>query len=329
VKRFAPLLVSFGALALVAVYVANGSKLRSVEAAIQDLNWPTGAAVFCLFVVGSLLSSLRLWLIARDIRSPISGRDAVAALSAGSLAGAFFFQLAGQMIVRSTLLARRGTPLAATLIISGYERAAALFVSLAFAFAGVSFLFGTLHLDLRQGGAQLLKLLGVGFSAICAGAYFAWGRFVANRLQEIWRPELFGRAARSLAISVAIQLCTIAAYLVAAHELAPNIRIVDVAAASAIVMLAASLPISLAGWGIRELSAILALGAIGMPSEKALVVALLVGTLSFAALTFLLVASFMPGTKWVQKARYAPTFERPDFTTALAWVLPLATATTV
>ncbi len=59
-----------------------------------------------------------------------------------------------------------------------------------------------------------------------------------------------------------------AAYVIAAHALSPHIPIADLVAASAVVMFAASVPISLAGWGVRELSAIVALGAIGMSSIR-------------------------------------------------------------
>ena len=55
--------------------------------------------------------------------------------------------------------------------------------------------------------------------------------------------------------------------------LAPHIGIASLAAASCIVMLAASLPISFGGWGLRELSAVVALQAIGLTSASALLIA--------------------------------------------------------
>jgi hypothetical protein len=328
--RVLPFLVSVVGFTLAAVYVTNNSNFGSVAAAIHDLTWATSFFVLALFVVASLLASLRLWLIARDIGSPILGRDAVAALSVGSLAGALFFQVMGQIIARSTLLSRRGTPVAATLVMSGYERALAAVVSLSLGAAGAWFLYGKLSLDLQHGGAELLKLLGAMMLAVGAGAYLGWGGIAAKWLAKKWSATLLSSGVRNLAISAGIQLCTMAAYLLAARQLTPDLGLLDVAAAAAVVMLAASLPISFAGWGIRELSAILALGAIGMPKEKALVVALLAGTMSLTALALVLAASYIPSTsRRALEQHRMPTIARPDFATALAWILPLAAATAV
>lgn len=331
VTRKLPILLSLAAAIVAITFVLRNAGLGSIAAAIAQLSWSTAAVVLALFVAAALLASLRLWCIARDISSPISGRDAVIAISASSLAGALFFQIAAQVVARSTLLARRGTPVSASLIMTGYERAAALFVSMSFALAGAWYLFGKVSIDLDSGGANAIKIAAVGVLAIGAGAYLGWGRFVGLRLARgIWNPAFFRRVTRSLAISAAIQLCTMAAYLVLATSLTRNVGFFELASASAIVMLIASVPISFAGWGIRELSTVLALGAVGIAPEKAIVIALAIGVLSLVSLFLVLAVQFVrrpprsPHTPFV-----VPTIEQPDFTTALAWFLPLATATAV
>src|SRR6185437_5768988 len=60
------------------------------------------------------------------------------------------------------------------------------------------------------------------------------------------------------------------------------IRFADLAAAATIVMFAASMPISFSGWGIRELSSIAALGAIGVAPQYALTASIVIGLLSLA-----------------------------------------------
>ena len=327
--RLVPLLVSLTGFVLAVVYVANNSNLGTLAAAISELSWWTVAAVLTLFVIAALIASWRLWLIARDIGSPITGRDAIAAFSAGSLAGALFFQIVGQIIARSTFLARRGTPVSATLIMSGYERAAALLVSISLAAVGAWLLFGRLSIDMSEGGADLLKLLAAALFAVCAGSYLGWGRFAVDKLPKLLTMRRLGAGARILLVSTLIQVCTMAAYLVAAVDLAPDVGVLNLAAASAIVMLAASLPISFAGWGIRELGAVLALTAIGMPSQKALVVALLIGAMSLLAFVVILAASFVVGVSSAREVSKRQTVRRQDFTVALAWILPLAAAMAV
>jgi hypothetical protein len=72
------------------------------------------------------------------------------------------------------------------------------------------------------------------------------------------------------------------AYLCAGKALAPAIPLSDLTAATTLVMFASSIPISLAGWGVREISAVAALGAIGMKTAPAIATAVLIGVLSIA-----------------------------------------------
>src|SRR5262249_327723 len=81
-------------------------------------------------------------------------------------------------------------------------------------------------------------------------------------------------------VSLAAHLAMFAAYAVLVHAFAPDIAWAKLAPAIVIVMFAAGLPISWAGWGLREFGAVYVLGAIGVSSELAVVVALLVGGVS-------------------------------------------------
>src|SRR6185312_4182581 len=85
------------------------------------------------------------------------------------------------------------------------------------------------------------------------------------------------RMLRIAGLTVLVQLPMMSVYVAIAHEFSPAMPIVDLAAASAVVMFAASVPISLAGWGVRELSAVVALGAVGMSTSGALATAIIIG----------------------------------------------------
>ena len=95
-------------------------------------------------------------------------------------------------------------------------------------------------------------------------------------------------------------------------------------------MLAASLPVSFGGWGLRELSAVVALQAIGLSSASALLVALLIGFLS-------LVADRCDrdrhhdrlGSRRRRCRCLPPAQDSRDYAAALDWLLPLAAATAV
>jgi O-antigen ligase len=285
-----------------------------------------------LFLTGGvMLASLRLQLITSDLGYRLSFRDAAVTLSVGQIAGSFFFQFAGQLIGRGAVLSRKGISPAATVVISGYERVIALGTSLLLAGAGALYLFGTLSINMQTGGLSFVKLtLGLAV-AVVAGALLAWGQALVNVVRDLSAELLFGLL-RSFLISLAIQVTTLAAYVALERALAPHIGIVSLAAASCIVMLAASLPVSFGGWGLRELSAVVALQAIGLSAASALLTALLIGFLSLAVIAgtavFIMLGRDTPAA--AQPAQQAlPAAATPDYTAALDWSLPLIAATAV
>lgn len=315
------------ALILVLRQTDGGALARSIAAL------PTAVILWmmALMVAGAFLASMRLAAIASDVGHPLHFREAVAALSIGQLAGSLFFQVVGQLMARSALLGRHGLPVSATVVMTAYERLIALAVSLTLALAGGWYIFGRLALDLKAGGAEFSKLAITALAVLIAGAAFVWGKALMAAMAPRFGAHVAYRLSRTASLSTAIQLCTMAAYVIGAHALEPAIPIVDVAAASAVVMLAASLPISLAGWGVREVSAVLALGAIGMPAEEAFVVAAAVGIVSMAAVGLLsaCTASSWRGSANAQSGDSTPATTNIDYGAFLSWILPIGAATAV
>ena len=155
-------------------------------------------------------------------------------------------------------------------MLATYERFIAAAVSAAMAVTGAWYLFGRVALNLQTGGVHFIKIL-IGIAiATLAGGILGWGSTALDAIQRRPRTKIVVSIVRSILLTLAIQACTVSAYVVGAHSLAPDIAIVELVAASVVVTFVASLPISFAGWGVRELSAVLALGAIGVRSEAAL-----------------------------------------------------------
>jgi hypothetical protein len=297
------------------------SDWTSVKSSLATLSSLSIAAGWSLMLAGAFLASLRLKLIAGDLGYRLSFRDSVAALSLGQLAGILFFQLVGQLMARGVFLSRRSVPVSGTIIVTGYERLAALAVSFALAIAGAVYLFGSVTVDRAEGGILIFKIvLGMATVAVC-GAVFVWGR---PALANLPRPTAgaFLRFSRNIALSLAIQLATMSAYVVLLRTLAPAVPLASLAAASALVMFAASLPISFAGSGMRELSAIIALGTIGVGAEASFAVAALVG------LSSLSVVGLMGLSAIHHRRRPAPT-QMPEKVAQLDYALPVFAATAV
>lgn len=267
--------------------VLNVVSFNGVISSVERLSAATVVGVACLLFLGTLLASLRLWYMAFDIGYVLNPRDAMLALGLGQVAGALTFQYFGQIAARGALLAPRGFSQSVNILLVTYERFAAAAVSVVLAVAGSWYLFGAITFDLRGGADQFLKIMVGLFIAFAFAGIFGWGRATLNAIPRKQGRQIRGSILRSLCLTFAIQTCTLLAYVIVAHSLSPATPINNVIAASTVVAFAASLPISFSGWGIRELSAVFVLGTIGIRSEQALTIAVLLGALALLAVLIL------------------------------------------
>jgi uncharacterized membrane protein YbhN (UPF0104 family) len=267
-------------------YVVSQAAWDQIIDATANLSWLALAGVSLLLAAGAILASLRLWYIGRDLGYHLTFREAVSALALGQVAGALFFQVAGQLMARSAFLSRRRVPVAGTVIATGYERLNALAVSLVLAIAAAIYLFGKISINTAEGGLLAITIF-LGLSvAIIASASLSWGPLVAKNFPAL-TANTYRSLARSFVLSLVIQLTTMTAYVVLVLALVPGTPVLSLIAASALIMFSASLPISFAGWGMREMSAIFALGAIGVNAGASLTVAATVGLISLVVVGLL------------------------------------------
>jgi len=286
-----------------------------------------GAILFALFA-NAFAAVLRFKIIAGEIEHPISFRRSMAVVSAGSLAGAVFFQIAGQLMARGVIAGRGGIPFAAVVVITAYERFTAAIVSALFALGGAFFIFGSVYLDRSSGGAELLKIMAGLIAATTAGALMGYGRMAVRTITPLLTRHFVQRCLTIIGLTLLVQIPMQTAYVMAAHTLSPQTSIANLVAASAIVMFATSVPISLAGWGMREMSAVVGLGAIGVPAHAALTAAVLIGVGSLLVVGVLAAVS-VPDSKTKKPPAQTRTVRSVDYYRALAWLLPIGAATLV
>ncbi len=81
-------------------------------------------------------------------------------------------------------------------------------------------------------------------------------------------------------LTFAGQLLMLACFVVGILAVSQGIPIASLFAASAIISLAASMPITVGGWGVREVAAVYVLGNLGIPAADALAMSVMVGLCS-------------------------------------------------
>jgi hypothetical protein len=230
------------------------------------------------------LSSVRFGYLLADNGFKVPPHDVYRANIFGLIGGMFFFNIFGQGITRSVLLNRYCVPQSTVFFLTLLERATALLVLFTGAVAGAAILFGRLPVSLDNNALYLPHFAIYGVCAAGCAVVFGLTRRQRRHAWLFLRNLMSASMRRLLLVTLAIHAATLASYVIVALNVAPIVRVGSSTAASMITMLVASLPISFAGWGFRELSASLAFSAIGATAEQGFAVGVVIGVLSILAL---------------------------------------------
>ncbi len=237
---------------------------------------------------------------------------------AGLASSLLIVSLVGSMVGRHLVLRGHGVSAAANAFIVTYERAILVVVG------GILFCIGGIIL-FGQGTiweiASQLPL--IYFVAALAGAVALSMWLSRNHLEGAIRATVFSVSAalRFLelsAITVAAQALTFCVYVVAAAALSPQTPLIDLFAAAAVIAFASSFPLSVNGWGIREIAAIFALGTLGISSVDALTISVSVGLVSTLTVIAAGMTAAALGTKRAMGDRSADNAVPDDDRTATA-----------
>jgi lysylphosphatidylglycerol synthase-like protein/O-antigen ligase/polysaccharide polymerase Wzy-like membrane protein len=320
--------VSLALLAGVVILVGYYYGLSEITDDFRAISIVSLGAIFAALLANAFAAVFRFKVIASEINHPIGIRPAMAAVAAGSLAGALFFQITGQLMARGVIAGRGGMPFAAVVVITAYERITAAIISALFALGGAFFIFGNVYIDKSSGGADLIKIIGGLVAATSAGALLGYGRMAVRTITPLLTRHFVRRCLAVIGLTLLVHIPMQAAYVIAAHNLSPQTSVNDLIAASAVVMFATSVPISLAGWGMREMSAVAGLGAIGVSGHAALTTAVIVGLGSLLVVGMIAAVS-LPGAYAKKYISNTKPSKSVDYYRVLAWVLPLGAATLV
>jgi hypothetical protein len=296
-SRFSvPKLIKAGALLVlsvlllgVGIWIAGGG---NVLADIRRFLAWTVAAVFVVFSMNLAVVTFRLSRLLQyfDINVPYT--IAFKASLQGHFASLFFISLFGQVAGRQAVLRHFGTPSVFIASLTAIERIVLFIVSGVFCLLGATWLLDRQEIAGLISRISFVQITFVVILSLIASLWFGRSKFEARLLTGIRSRRSLAQFLKVVVITIIAQALVLGAFVLGGMGLAPDIGLVSLLAAAAITSFAASLPISVNGWGVREVTAIFAFGHVGIAPSSALAISILVGLCStavvLAALPYLL-----------------------------------------
>lgn len=283
IKRFSLFIVSCSLFAFGIWHVGIEDALTSFQ---SFPIWALGFIVL-LFVINLLIVSYRLKYILFCFKQDLPFKVAIKACLQGHLVSLLFISLLGQVFGRQFILRRYGIPPMSVAMITIVEKVILLFVGVIVGTSGIYYLIGFSDIAVFIEKVSLIQIiLAVTFSLIMI---FRVSNFPINkeRYTNTVSIQNLYKLVNILSITVIAQGLVLCSFVTAAKVLVPEIDLWALIAAAAFTSFAASLPISVNGWGVREVAAVFSFGLVGMPSASALAVSVLVGIISSLSILML------------------------------------------
>lgn len=290
--------------ALAAAIIAFQINLATVVKTLGDgLGLPTIVAFSCI-LANLLLSFLRFHYSFRILGIRVSLSDALRSFLVGHLGSLLIFSVVGQAVGRAAILTNAGVSASAVTFLSLVERMIALGSLLVFALIGGFYTLGSLGFDMEHGGLYLVNLL------VSLPLIFLIYAFFNRRRIRILFAQLADRLswaaiAGCFFLSVIAHCAMLAAFYVQFSAYNQPVPVASAVGALAVVMFLAALPISFAGWGIRELSAAHVLGQLGVPAAIGVAVGAAIGLLSLLLVAVCFVATLFLSIRPNSRPRFA------------------------
>lgn len=274
---------------LAALAVAMQVDMSGLLAAIErGFGRETIFAFFCI-LLNFYLSFVRFRYSFRALGIAVPAGQAARAFVLGHLGNQLIFSVVGQAVGRSAVLAGAGVSPSAITFLSFLERMIALGSLLLFALAGGAYTLGRIVFDVEGGGGYFAY-----FVLSLIAVVLVYGLANLRQLRRLFA-QLSGQLAWPVLagcffISVIAHCAMLGAFYAQFSAYGEPVPTVAALAALSVVMFLAALPISFAGWGIRELSAAHVLGALGVPAAVGAAVGVAIGLLSLILVIGCLVA---------------------------------------
>ena len=304
------------------------SGLESVGSRL--LRFPAGSLAFILLllVANLWLVAFRYWRILAHFSYRVSFAMASRATLAGHLAGLLVFSLFGQVLGRQAVLREVGITPVVNSTLAGYERGLLALVSGMLAFLGGAYLLGQQILSDFFHRIPVIEIVALIVSSLVVSIKGSSTDFESQMLSRALTVRNLAYVGLVCGLTLMSQLLVLASFVVAIVALQPDAHLVGVFAAAALISFAASMPITINGWGVREITSVFVLGKLGIPAADAITVSILIGVSSTLVILALSPLTFLkrPASRSATNRDTVAASVVPGLEKAAAWLLGMAVA---
>jgi len=290
-------------------------------------------ALLVLFGLNLLLVSFRLWRILGHFGMALPPGVALRASIAGQAGSLFVISLFGQVVGRQLILQRFGVTPAVIASLTGYERAVLAVVGGGTCLAGAILLLGRAAVSDFVNQISLIEVMIATAGGLALSFWLGRSHFEAKLAAKGLSLAAAFKVLEVVAITLAGQLLVLSAFVVGVLALKPDTDLLSLFAAAAVISFAASIPITVNGWGIREMAAVAILGHIGISAPPALAVSVLNGlcatAVTLVAATLVLERTPTNSGEFRVKAFSGMALRPAEIEKTAVWVLATVTAALV
>jgi uncharacterized membrane protein YbhN (UPF0104 family) len=291
----------------VGVWFAGG---KNILADLKQFSFWTVATVFIFFVLNLVVVTLRLSRLLQYLHIKIPYSVAFKATLQGQFTSLFLISLFGQVAGRQLVLRHYGITSVFIAAVTTIEKFTLFIVGGFFCLLGASWLLGKQEVVGFLGKISFTQIVFVVILSFIASLYFGKSKFEARLLMGIGSRKSIAQFFKITFITALAQMLVLGAFVLGVMALAPDISFTNLLAAATITSFAASLPISVNGWGVREIAAIFAFGHLGVEPSSALAVSILVGLCSTAAVLIIWPYALKKEQKMI--SNYVPVDQKMD-----------------
>jgi len=286
-RRWLGLVTKLVLTAILLVILFNQVDVDKVINRLFMLNIGDGVIIAALTFLGAFLVAVRWMIIARTLSVPLPLLPSFKLV----LTGIFFNQLLPSSIggdaIRVWLLNRRGTPLAPSVASVILDRLIAVLGLLILLLLSYYWLIDIVKSKTLNNTMLLFAtgvLIGCLVFALLGGRVLSWldqwrplsklvnqGRYLLTLMRA---PEPFFFV---LILSVLLHALTALTIVVIARALDVNFHLLDSLALTPLIIFFSMIPLTIAGWGLRESAMVVGLGMVGIAKPEALAVSISFG----------------------------------------------------